>query len=528
MYVLDIDLSAPGTCFGIQADDITLNLNGHTITYGTQASLVPVFGIVGAACWDPDFSKAGFGKASPCGGTFNKLTVYGGSIAQGLQAPAFSHAIRVGQGRGDGLVVHHVRFRVHADSSIPIYTTFVTTNAAIYNNVFENNVVHIQDRHQEEGQSIKLERGAAGRGHVLIYGNRITGGAQGGISSDIAKTKIYNNEVSQRGTYTNDFGILTWANDGEASGNTVIPILGRGIGIMGAKGEKVHGNRIIVIEQRDNEEYGGCQSGGAFGIQFDENAHESVSYGNTVIAKADQCDAQALRVTDSRKNSRNVSHDNTYTAQRIGQSTAFATGFGTGGATGFESRHDTFTGDTSAVAFDWDGGQNLVFRDCTFVKGTNPASGFVTFSFRNGGTVPVKNIHFIDSVFQNGAAKDSTNMKVIGSNSDWPGPAEYFIDWTLGMTVRDQDGKAVTDATVEIKDSFQAAVFHGVSDKDGKAAAVLTEFRMYNSASRVRKEEHTPHIVRISKKGCRTNPIGTVISMTQVLNRTIQIDCRTP
>jgi hypothetical protein len=37
-YVLTRDLATPGTAFIIRAADITLNLNRHTITYGTQAS----------------------------------------------------------------------------------------------------------------------------------------------------------------------------------------------------------------------------------------------------------------------------------------------------------------------------------------------------------------------------------------------------------------------------------------------------------------------------------------------------------
>jgi hypothetical protein len=522
-YVLEQDVSSPKTCFSIQADNVTLNLNGHTITYGTNQGTIAAYGILGVACWDRQF-----GTGNPCGGTFNNLTVYGGSITQGPGAAAFSDGIRLGQGPGNGLTVHDMTFSIHADSSIPIYSTFLGTRATVYNTTIYNEVTVIQNRHQEQGQSVKFADSAHIPGPAAIYGNHITGGAQGGIFSEVAGTKIQDNFVSQKGTYTNDFGIYAWADNGEVFNNTVTPILGRGIQIASSKGEKVHDNKIVVIEQRDNQEYNGCQPGGAYGIQFDEEPKQATAFRNTVVAKADQCDAQALRVTDSRAGSGNLSRDNQYLAERIGKSTALATGFGTGGATEFTSERDTFVGDSSAVAFDWDGGQNLVFRDCTFGKGSNPAADFVTFAFRNGGNVPVRNIHFVDSIFENGARANSTNMTRTMAEGDWPGPAEYFVDWTLRLTVADQKGNGIRDAAVEIKDAFGKVAFRGTTDREGKISAVLTEFRIYNDPSDVHKENHTPHSLRIGKAGCRPAASDILISMTEKRDQTIQIDCRTP
>ena len=520
-YVLQRDVSSPQTCFSIQADHVNLNLNGHTITYGTTRGSVPAYGVLGVACWDADF-----GTGNPCGGTFRNLTVYGGSITQGPGAAAFSDAIRLGQGPGNGLTVHDVTFYVHADSSIPIYSTFLGTRAKIYNTTIKNEVTVVQNRHQEQGQSVKFADSSHIPGPAAIYGNHITGGAQGGIFSQVKGTKIHDNFVSQKATYTNDFGIYAWSDDGEVFNNTVTPILGRGISIAGAsKGEQVHNNKIIVIEQKDNAEYQGCQIGGTFGIQFDEAPTQASSFGNTVFARADQCDAQALRVTDSRAGSGNMSHDNRYTAERIGQSAALATGFGTGGAKEFASERDTFIGDSSAVAFDWDGGQNLIFRECVFGKGTNPATNFVTFSFRNGGTIPVKNVHFVDSLFQNGAAKDNTNMNRILANGDWPGPAEYFMDWTLWLTVRDQNGKPVPGATVEIKDALETEVHRGTTDTNGDTSAVLTEFRMFNDAATVHKERHTPHVISVHKEGCHSSSAEFPISVTQTSKKIVELDC---
>jgi hypothetical protein len=521
-YVLEQDVSSVGTCFSVQADGITLDLHGHTVTYGTAARTTPAFGILGVECWDPDF-----GAKNPCGGSFRNFTVFGGTITQGEGAAPFSHAIRLGQGPGNGLTVYSVTFNVHADSSIAIYTTFLGTHTQIFNNTVNNKVTVIQNRHQEQGQSIKFADSAKVPGPAAIYGNHITGGGQGGIFSSIKGTKIYNNVVSQKGTYTNDFGIYAWSDGGEVFKNTVTPILGRGISIAGASnGAQVYDNYVVVIEQKDNQEYGGCQVGGAYGIQFDDEPRNGKAFRNTVIAKADQCEAQALRVTDSREGAGNRSHDNTYSAERVGASTAMATGFGSGGATGFTSEHDTYTGDSSDVSFDWDGGRNLLFRECTFAKGKKAASDFVTFSFRNGKDLPVSNIRFVDSVFENGAKKESTNMKPILSNGDWPGSAEYFIDWSLTLFVHDQLQRPVPGSDVLIIDALGHVAYQGNTNQEGKISVPLTEFRIYNTPSQVLQEIHTPYRVNITKKGCTAAPASFSIDVREPTSHSAGITCQ--
>jgi hypothetical protein len=493
-----------------------VNLNRHTVTYGTRTNPVPAYGILGAACWDRDF-----GVGNPCGGSSNNLTVYGGTITQNVEAAPFSHGIRLGQGPRIGPTVHDVTFNISAKSSIPIYTTYAGTGASIYGNIIHNDVTLIDNRHQLHGQSIKLADTSHIHGPAAIFGNHITGGAQGGIFSAVPATMIHDNVISQKGTYTNDFGIYAWSDAGEVYNNVVIPTLGRGILIASSTGERVHDNKVIVIEQKDNEEYGGCQSGGTFGIQFDDNPKSGVAFHNNVTAKADQCGAQALRVTESLEGSENLSHDNQYVAERVGNSEAFASGFGSGGATGFTSEHDFFSGDTSVARFDWDGAANLTFRGCTFAKGANPASDFVTFSFRNGGTVPVKNIHFIDSIFLNGAAKDDTDMKPILSVADWPGPAEYFIDWTVKLSVQDQGREPVVGASIEIKNALNHPVFEGLTDKNGTISTTLAELKIYNNATQVKKEFYTPYSLNVHKDGCQPNSQ----TVTQVVRQIITINC---
>ena len=51
-YLLTANVSSAGSCFSIQASDVTLNLNGHTITYNAASQSAATYAISGVACWD--------------------------------------------------------------------------------------------------------------------------------------------------------------------------------------------------------------------------------------------------------------------------------------------------------------------------------------------------------------------------------------------------------------------------------------------------------------------------------------------
>src|SRR5205085_9836428 len=44
-YVLQQDIAAVGTCFSVQADDVTLDLNGHSVTYASDPRAKPQYGV---------------------------------------------------------------------------------------------------------------------------------------------------------------------------------------------------------------------------------------------------------------------------------------------------------------------------------------------------------------------------------------------------------------------------------------------------------------------------------------------------
>jgi len=530
-YILDNDVSAPSSCFGVGADNITLNLDSHTVTYATASQQYATFGVSGIACWDPS-EKNGEANGAPCGASFDNFTLAGpGSIVQGSGAVAYSHPVRFGQGIHSGPFIRGVTFTWSAPSSIGVYVNYAGGNVLGGGEVslctFHNNVTQVHNRHGEEGQSVKFDQSASLQRPILIMNNTVTGGAQGGLYTLASGSSVYGNHVAQAATYTNDFGIYVWAKRMDVHDNTVQPTQGRGISIDGVVGStaeaRVYNNVIEVIEKPNNIEYNGCQLGGAYAIQFDDNPVQATAYSNHATGDAADCDGTGLRITETSTEQKNLSHNNVYTAQRIGHARGKAYGFAVDGSKGFTSNTDTFVGDSANFFVDWDGAENISCISCTLRKGANPSPNYVTFSFRNG-KVPARNIHFQDTKFENGAAKDSTDMQAINP-LQWPAFGEYFIDWSYALTLQDDRGNPVPNVTISVTDAAKHTVYEGATDANGKISTVLNEFRMFNNTFEATKEMHTPHEIIVKKEGCvaKQNPFS--ITITEATQQTMAMNC---
>lgn len=536
-YILTKDLSSEGTCFSIDSDRVVLDLGGHTITYAENPRGKERFGIAAIACFDKEVGPGGAAQGEACSssGVVDDLSISNGAIIQSTHAIPKSHAVRVGQVRsGEDLTIHDVKFQLSVDSSVAVYTAYVG-HQRLYRNTVDSSVKGISNRHQIEGVSFKIESGEQLSGGE-IFENHFVGGPQGGIFSATANATVHDNDIRQDGYYWNDFAIYAWGNHEQVFRNTIAPKNGRGIEIgggavnvngrnEGARNVAVYNNNVVVTEAPQTRNHPddppSCELGGAYGIQFDDNPANSSAYENNVVAIADQCEAVGLKLTDL--GSGNESHNNTYVAKRIANSSQIAAAVLTGGANGFRSQNDTFIADTATIAFDWDGGSNLVFRNPALGKGSNPAQNYVTFSFQNGGT-PVSNIHVVDAEFRNGASKNSTDMQPIGAN-EWHLAAEYFVDWTLRLTVNDGAGHPTPGAMVEVYDAKQAQAFRGTTDANGGVETVLTELHVHNTKAGVEKELRTPYLVKISKSGCVPSR-PTVVDLTRATTLSVEMSCK--
>ena len=363
-YVLQNDVSAAQTCFSIQADNITLNLNGHTITYNTGSN-AGAFGISGIACWD-----ASNPSGNPCGGSFDGFTVYGGSIVEGTGSTGtFSHCIRIGQGLvTGGPTVHDTTFTFQTEAAMGIYVDYAGTSipgaAIIYNNTFHNNDTTIVSRYNIDGASIRLDQGGILDETVggAVYGNTISTGTVG------------SNE------YTNDFAVYAWEQNINVHNNTITPSQGRGVSIDATSyptnGTVVQSNNITVIEKPDDGEYGGCELDGTYGVQYDDNAAGASDASNTVVADAQQCNGGGLRLTAV--GTGDTSSNNSYTGKLLSGAASGVAANGlsidSGGQPAFTATRDTFIGDTSSIYVDWDGAGPLTCISCTLGSGPEPSN----------------------------------------------------------------------------------------------------------------------------------------------------------
>jgi hypothetical protein len=532
-YVLQNDVTAAGTCFSVTADDVTLNLNGHTVSYGTasQSSEV-VSGIMMGECWESAWGSTISASSGAACGTFQNFTVGNGTIKQGggtLQSG--SHVIRAG---GNGSLASGPNvFGITSSWSAP-YSQFLSTDygngavagaAVIHDNVLTDGTsapcAAIACRDELQSASIRLSGAIATTKPAQIYNNTINGGPQGAIECDAPGCLVHDNLLNPGNpdiSMSNDFAIWCWASCDYHDNVILVPLTassqGRGIEIgaieTSTKGANVHNNTISVLEKPNNAEYGGCPLGGAYGIQFDDNPTGATAQDNAVTAVADSCWGTALRLTDTEAIT-NVSTNNTYDAIRTAGSPACGyIGGGTGpgcahavaldGPTGFTSRSDTFQGDSDALFFDWDGASGVTFVAPKFLKGaTNPSPDFHTFVFRNGGT-PVGDIHIQDATFGSGTSATDTDLPAQGGNNL---AASLTIDWSQTVTVTKSGGTPVAGASVAFTDALGHAS-SGTTDASGVAVVVVTQYRLNNDKGANGVEDHNPYVRAVSSAGCIT------------------------
>jgi hypothetical protein len=568
-YTLQNDISSSASCFNVQANDVTIQLNGHTITYSN--SITPpkyaVFGVYGAAVWDPNFTADGIAAGNTTGGNWNNLSIVGpGTITQGncldpSNIRIGSNAVHLGQGGGDGLSVSQVTFNICADSTQAIFADANGAGVSIHDNIVKDMVVTAHKRSYFQGVAFLCngcfnDHGASSN----VYNNTITGGPQGCIMWNNPDTNLYNNICSHGnptavlstptgtnlcesnpysdprltlpidlGTQcTNDFGLYARGIGGSIFGNTITPLEGRGIFVGHGSGMLVHDNRVSgARELPNNAEYNGCEIGGAYGLQFDDNGNDETAYHNTISVLSNLCSASALRVTDSETYG-NISHDNIYVSARAVGSPSNCLGFisnqtncaygvsldGTGGINPlqFTSQNDSFTADSAMMYFDWAGPHNqTLFISPTFRKGANADPNFFHFAvFRNGaGTVDV---HVRDASFSPGVDPTDVLLPAQGPNNK---AASLYIEWTLKLTVQNQSGNPIRGARVTYSDALGRSECEAATDFTGQALCTLIEYRLNNDSGANQIETRNPFSYKLSAPGCMVltgseSIIGTV------------------
>ncbi len=433
-YYLANDVSSGGTCFGIDADGITLNLNGHTITYGTGGGDVSTPAIEGHDCW----STTNPAINGPCGSTHGGLEVYGGAIIQSPNSAPFSPVFSFGEGTfSSAPYIHNVTATFQSTGAQFYNSNYVPAGARIENNVIYDNVTNIQKpgqvplsaRSAFQGQAIYIGQNSNNPGSGdQIENNTIVGSPQGGVRTVNQHSVISGNDISMNASYANDFCADIPADYTTVSNNNCHPLSGRGFH-ANANHDQVTGNAIRVIELKQDPEYGGCEGGGTYGVQIEWDtsilpngppAGVQVT-GNTITATAGDCNAAGLRVTDLTSAANVTISGNTVTTTNnggVGQDFGFSTD-------GSNNSGVTITGNTiqSKYAYadgEWDGFSNTMIGHNTWL-GT-PKYTFVATdggcdpSVMEAGAVCPANFQFSDTLPNTVScgASSEANVRIAG------------------------------------------------------------------------------------------------------------------
>jgi hypothetical protein len=406
-YSLANDVSSSGTCFPIGASNVSLNLNGHTITYGTGGGSAPTPAIAACAPWYSGLT------ASQCvEGSDSNLTVYGGNIVQSSNAAPFSPVFWIGQGGTGGGSIHDLNATFQSVGSQFFHGEIDGGGFSIQNNVINDNVTNIQ----HPGQS-PLGARAAFQGYVIhndeegtgspapdtISGNTINGSPQGGIADGVAGSQIYNNTIKLTSTYSNDYGVLVDMNSQNVHGNT---ITGQGRGLDGeSSGFIFSGNTVNVAEGTGNTEYGGCELDGTYGIRVKNydwpNSTESGTApstnfqitNNTVTVPATHCPSTALDLTDMNSLVSGTISGNSFSAPAGSGGLANALGFESIDAANITFQSNQFTAPTCILVGgngDIPYGSYTVQAGQTWSCGAGPTVVAQDYTYgQTGGTPPL-------------------------------------------------------------------------------------------------------------------------------------------
>ena len=365
-YILYSNVSSAGTCFFIDADNVTLNLNGHTVTYATSGNSRPTPGVVLADSWYTELERPGSTERH---GNFE---IFNGHIVEGRNGAAKSSAIWVGQSNDITTPkMHGLSLTTYSEDAAPIFGTVSMSGWQIYDNVIYEYATTTSDRDEFTGYAIILgdQTNAPGVIPDHIYQNHILASPQGGIRDVHQNALIDSNEMAFNSYFTNDFCADAPASNQVISNNYCHPKSGRGFH-TNSNNVTIDKNNIVVTELPQNAEYNGCELGGTYGVQveFDtsflpsppQNVHVS---NNTIHAAAASCDAAGLRLTSMTPggsvyySGNNIVTTNTRSS---GHDYGISLDADTEGTNDFVFSGNIFNSQFAYVYVDWDGANAVI------------------------------------------------------------------------------------------------------------------------------------------------------------------------
>lgn len=556
-YILDSDLTAPGTAIIIAASDVTLDLNGHKITYGTLSrskdhGIILYCGYVHTNNFPnlPSPSPTAWKKANNAIITNRKHDTSEDAVVNIEQGGTGDHSDCIRGVENNGVTINTIKISYRGDSCKGIYILGPRTPVSVYDIVSTSNVTTIDNRHQGYPH-IDINGYLKGTENaVKVYNNQIRNGCQLGIRvcykfvDPDAKSvfpEIYSNQIlGTQSLYANDYGIQFMGHNAKIYDNTIdcapngdYPGFSRGIQLIGAQDCEVFQN-TIKVRSRGNKEYKQYWTHGIkveadsqFGpvdnnLIRDNNitvyqyydAEKGITNGGYGLNLSDHTSGQtpvAGRVNRFEKNTVTAIATRAETFYNKDVSCVNLLNVAPGNKATFQD--NTFVSNQHVVLFNTSSTSDVVFRHNTINK-----SG--TFDWKLALFWPYKAAHkgikFIDNIYQNGADSKYTFSGLTDTGSD------FSVLWTFDLEVISGGTKA-SGATVTIKNALGTTVFAGITNASGKLSQPLElpQFKVDRTApGQPIVLNYTPYTVQISMPHTVTKSL--TIDKPQTLSVTLE------
>jgi endonuclease YncB( thermonuclease family) len=283
-YTLDRDIAFTGDGFYLAGPNITLDLGGHTVTYGADGT-DDRHGVHLYLEWaDGDRPKID-GAAEATGCTIRNGSIKLASAKAGTTPPARCHAI-YGY-RGNDTKLDRLRLEVSGKDAAAV--AFRWGSASIDKCLGVSAVNATDDRNVTPAV---FQLGAVSKvtGSVVIGGNTSIN-----VAENSSVTGCF---LSPSSFATNGYGVGTYKADNvRIEGNLIAPENGRGV-IFQYGANCVARDNVILAWERPNSEYGSELNACGIRCRYDCRGH--VVAGNTVLAigSGDRCSCSGLYLTN--------------------------------------------------------------------------------------------------------------------------------------------------------------------------------------------------------------------------------------
>jgi len=221
LYILTEDVVANGTAFVITGDNVTLDLNGHTVIFGGNSD-EQVRGV-----WVKNEVKA---------------TVCNGHIVQGAKSKEYSTAVE-SRWRVQPTEIFGISTDVHLKCAYPIKFLGAAADVHIHHNHLYSRVTEIVSRHYPGNDLLRLDIKG---GNVHVHDNLLTEGCHVGLrlTGEGPNVEADHNDIRHHQQYVNGYAIAASCSGMRIHSNKITSC-GRGVHLTG-EGIQLYDNYLDI------------------------------------------------------------------------------------------------------------------------------------------------------------------------------------------------------------------------------------------------------------------------------------------